>query len=318
LLHDHVVHFYKRDDELADTVSGYLIDALRTGGVAVIIATPSHEAAFEAQMAAAGVNTASARARGALVHIDARETLSRFLVDGRPDPERFDEAVGGEIRAALARAQPVHAYGEMVDLLWQAGQVGAAMDLEMLWSELGRKIPFSLFCSYHCESICGAEQLETLDRVCSLHSAVIGRRETGRSVEASRSFSADLRSPRRARRFATEAMQPWADDDLIADAAAVITELATNAIVHAASAFTVTVQALTDGVRLSLLDSNPHRPLPREPAQMSTSGRGLRMVASLARDWGSDIRPDGKLVWAELASGTPTKRLLAQLDSRAP
>ena len=53
--------------------------------------------------------------------------------------------------ASLASAkaeQPVCVFGEMVWLLWDAGQVNAAIEVETLWNELGHQYPFSLLCAY--------------------------------------------------------------------------------------------------------------------------------------------------------------------------
>ena len=41
----------------------------------------------------------------------------------------------------------------------------------------------------------------------------------------------------------------------------------------------------------------------RERNPHALSGRGLRLIAAVARAWGIDYGPDGKTVWAELALG---------------
>ena len=47
----HVVQFYGRDEELAERVTGYLLGALASAGVAIVIATPEHRNEFEARLA---------------------------------------------------------------------------------------------------------------------------------------------------------------------------------------------------------------------------------------------------------------------------
>jgi hypothetical protein len=42
----------------------------------------------------------------------------------------------------------VRVFGEMVSLLWDAGLIDAAVELEVLWNELGVQYPFSLLCAY--------------------------------------------------------------------------------------------------------------------------------------------------------------------------
>jgi len=171
---DHVVHFYALDDELAERVASYLADAIQAGGVAIGVATAHHRAAFEARLSSVGVDVTAARARGTLILLDARETMTGFLVDGRPDPVRFHSVIGDLIRGATETGRPVHAYGEMVSLLWDSGQVNAAVELERLWNELGRQLAFSLFCAYRFESVSTDDRVDALRDVCRLHSAVVG------------------------------------------------------------------------------------------------------------------------------------------------
>jgi anti-sigma regulatory factor (Ser/Thr protein kinase) len=79
----------------------------------------------------------------------------------------------------------------------------------------------------------------------------------------------------------------------------VVSELATNAIVHAESRFEV---AVIPGppIRVEVTDASLQPPV-MEPATVDfTSGRGLRLVAACADEWGYELLPDGKVVWARL------------------
>jgi hypothetical protein len=72
------------------------------------------------------------------------------MVEGWPDDELFAKAVNPVLKKATG-GRPnriVRAYGEMVDVLWQAGQMDAAIRLEILWNELARNHSFSLLCGY--------------------------------------------------------------------------------------------------------------------------------------------------------------------------
>jgi hypothetical protein len=77
-------------------------------------------------------------------------------------------------------------------------------------------------------------------------------------------------------------------------------ELAANAIVHARSPFSVTVDAHSSGVRLSVRDSSAVRPTVRPCDPRAESGRGLLLVAALSADWSVVVTADGKTVWADL------------------
>src|ERR1041384_652876 len=111
---DHVVQFYEREQDLVVGVSRYLCAAVEAGEVVILIATPAHCAAFQAELTAGGVDVAAARDAGRFLEFDAAETLARFSSDGRVDPESYFAVIGTVVRQAVATGRPVRAYGEMV------------------------------------------------------------------------------------------------------------------------------------------------------------------------------------------------------------
>ena len=79
-----------------------------------------------------------------------------------------------------------------------------------------------------------------------------------------------------------------------------VTELAANAVRHAASHFTVKVDRIDGEIRVEVSDIGPGRPAVRSPEPTEPSGRGLRIVQALARAWGVVPAPPGevgKTVW---------------------
>jgi anti-sigma regulatory factor (Ser/Thr protein kinase) len=295
--HDHVVQFYASDAELFERVGSHLADALRSGAVAIVLASPRHAHGFAAWMAASGVDVDAAVAEGAYRVLDAAETLERFLVNGHPDARRFGDVVGEHVRSAAATGRPVYAYGEMVALLWDDGRVNAAIELETLWNDLGLSVPFSLFCAYPSSSVTGEAQAELLSQVCCLHTAVVGADAQHRST---RQFDASSSAPCAARRFVVAALEGLACDELIGDAALIVTELATNAVVHARSDFTVAIASSGGAVRIEVRDASSHAPTTRVSSPSTTGGRGLSIIDTLASAWGVLRAGDGKVVWAQL------------------
>ena len=73
---------------------------------------------------------------------------------------------------AGGRKGPVRVYGEMVALLWEAGLVTAAIDVEALWNEIAARYSFSLLCGYPAASVAGPEHADALALVCGAHSDV--------------------------------------------------------------------------------------------------------------------------------------------------
>ncbi len=82
-------------------------------------------------------------------------------------------------------------------------------------------------------------------------------------------------------------------------ASLVVTELATNAVLHAGGLVSVRIWYDSNRLRLEVADASGTLPEPGTPGNMS--GRGLQIVIALADAWGAVPRPGGKVVWAELA-----------------
>jgi MEDS: MEthanogen/methylotroph, DcmR Sensory domain len=170
----HAVLFYTGDGELAGTVSGHLLRTLRQGGAAIVIATPAHRRMIAERLARAGFDVPAAGAAGTYVALDALETMTRFMVSGWPNAASFWRTISPLVRQAAGTGRPVCAFGEMVALLWDSGQVNAAIEVEAMWNELAAQYPFSLLCGYPVESVGGAEHQDALAEVCRLHAAVAG------------------------------------------------------------------------------------------------------------------------------------------------
>lgn len=81
-----------------------------------------------------------------------------------------------------------------------------------------------------------------------------------------------------------------------------VSELVTNALLHALPPLEVRVQALgAAGVRIEVFDGSRDKlPSRDELALDADNGRGLEIIAALASRWGTESTSSGKLVWAEL------------------
>jgi hypothetical protein len=319
--HRHVVQFYDHDEELAENAGDYLAGAIAEGGAAVVVATPGHCAGFEARLAAGGVDVGAARRDGSLVCLDATRVAPGLTRAGRIDLAAFGTQFRPAILAAGEASGPVRVYGEVVALLWAAGQVNAALELEGLWNELGQQIPFSLFCGYPRELVQSSQHQGAVAEVCRLHTAVVGRPMagvpvTGPSVasgsaagdrlrrvhwaDVTRTFAGSREDTRAARGFALGMLEPWCGEQLAADTALVVTELATNAVLHAGSAFSVSLALSGGAIRISVSDTLPLGANGVDQHLAAVSGHGLGVVAAMATRWGVESVPSGKAVWAEL------------------
>ncbi len=107
-----------------------------------------------------------------------------------------------------------------------------------------------------------------------------------------------------ARRFVTSTLDGWGTAG-IEDAALLTSELATNAVIHAKSSYTVTIKLLADRVRIGVVDASPVAPRRCHYGATSSTGRGLGMVADLSEAWGVEPAQGGKCVWFEMSLVRP-------------
>jgi anti-sigma regulatory factor (Ser/Thr protein kinase) len=134
--------------------------------------------------------------------------------------------------------------------------------------------------------------------------------ESTQRTELTLSFPAERHSPGRARRLIACELRRWGHHEaLVDDAVLVVSELASNAVIHACSPFTVSIQSRDSLLRIAVRDAVPvpaaangHRGL------LVRAPHGLAAVQALADQWGVEPTADadgkgkskGKIVWAEL------------------
>jgi anti-sigma regulatory factor (Ser/Thr protein kinase)/CheY-like chemotaxis protein len=123
-----------------------------------------------------------------------------------------------------------------------------------------------------------------------------------RTVDAATArLSPEAPSARQARRFVDETLRRWDCDELLDTVELLVSELVTNAVIHARSDVDVSVQLLPDRVRIEVCDQSPDGIHRRDATADVSSGRGISMVESLSLAWGVTTRRTGKAVWFEVA-----------------
>jgi anti-sigma regulatory factor (Ser/Thr protein kinase) len=110
-----------------------------------------------------------------------------------------------------------------------------------------------------------------------------------------------------ARRFVRETLASVGGEALIDNAELAVSELVTNATLHARTPMTIGLARTPAGrLRLSVRDHSTVAPQPRAYALTATTGRGLRLVEAVSLAWGVDPVPAGdgagKVVWCEPAA----------------
>lgn len=117
-------------------------------------------------------------------------------------------------------------------------------------------------------------------------------------MSATQQFPCEVASVRAARRFVVDAVGDIGQEHREA-IELMVSELATNCIRHADSPFTIIVDATDEAVRVEVVDTGGGQPAVQNPDVRSPSGRGLRIVETLADAWGIEAHRSGggKAVW---------------------
>lgn len=302
---EHQVAAYDDAAALVHRAARFISESL-ADGIPVVMASPSaHHRAIVARLTEMGTDPVRAVRDGSLVVLDADETLTGFMVDGRPDPDRFDELVASVLPA---EGGPASVFGEMVAVLWERGDVVAAIELERLWNTALAARPIRLLCAYPGELLAGAG-LEEVAQMCELHDHVSligahpGAGEMPTGADAARS-SVHLPVPAAiasVRHFVSDALTGWGLQNLVGDAALITSELATNAITHGSSPFRTSLVRADGVVRVSVEDGCRAWPRRHKAEPGDQDGRGMAIVATLSQRSGCDSTPHGKVAWAELS-----------------
>ena len=310
---EHAVVFYDHDPEAVEAVAEYVAEGLRQGEPVVVIATEEHREAFDLALLGFGADPEWARATGQYQALDAAATLRTFMVRGLPDPELFEASVGGVVRAAGRGGAKVRAFGEMVALLWDEGNVVGAIALEALWNGLAQRLDFFLLCAYPTRAL-GTGSLAEVTCVCDLHSEVLP--PSRYEVPFTGSVAPDLRQRSEvfvpvpeavgaARRLVANTLESWGVGHLVWEAALVTSELATNALRHGGSPFRAVVDRRAGVVRIAVEDAGPGLPERRTAAPHDFGGRGMLILDRLCHRWGVERHRTGKTIWAELLLSAP-------------
>ena len=106
---------------------------------------------------------------------------------------------------------------------------------------------------------------------------------------------------------------PLIPTERVEDVLLLVSEVVTNAVMHAGTAVRVTALAAAGRVLVAVTDDDPgHAPCRVERGAMATSGRGLRLVELLASSWGVEVGETSKVVWFEAVYRAETIDLRAE------
>jgi hypothetical protein len=172
---DHVVQLYQDEAFLSRAVCRFAGAALANGEGVILVPTAEHWNAFLPRLEAEGVDVKAARNCGQLTVVDADELLPRFMPHAMPDGPVF-LGLAGEIIArtrGAGRYSKVRWWGEMVNVLWERGDVAASMNLEDLFDRVAHEQDIAIFCSFVMDNFDGEIHTHMLPRLGENHSHLI-------------------------------------------------------------------------------------------------------------------------------------------------
>ena len=174
----HEAGFYSDDRSAVDDLTQFIGAALKTGHAAIVVATKLHRESLLPRLQAYGLDIGAAIEQGRYIALDATDTLSTFMLDGMPDLVQFTKLFGDLVvtasKAAKGGPNRVALFGEMCHLLWEQGNVEAAIQVEKLGKQLVRTYDVDVLCGYSLGSVHQMDS-RTLQRICAEHSAVHSR-----------------------------------------------------------------------------------------------------------------------------------------------
>jgi len=172
---DHIVQLYQDQQFLNRAVCRFAAGAIANGEGVILVPTSAHWEAFRPRLEAEGVDVKAAQNRGQLTVVDADETLPRFMRDSMPDAPVFLGLAANVIANSRdgERYPKVRWWGEMVNVLWEQGNVAASMGLEDQFHHLAHHHEIAIFCSFVMDNFNSEVHSRLLPRLGQNHSHLI-------------------------------------------------------------------------------------------------------------------------------------------------
>ncbi|MGH8317711.1 MAG: MEDS domain-containing protein [Steroidobacteraceae bacterium] len=172
---DHIVQLYQDQQFLNRAVCRFAAGAIANGEGVILVPTAAHWEAFRPRLEAEGVDVKDAQGSGQLTVVDADELLPRFMKDAMPEAPVFLGLAGDVIGKARGEAQypRIRWWGEMVNVLWEQGNVTGSMNLEDQFDRLAKHQEIAIFCSFVMDNFDSEVHSRLLPRLGQNHSHLI-------------------------------------------------------------------------------------------------------------------------------------------------
>lgn len=172
----HAVQFHKDGAAFLDEI-GELVDAtMKVGNPAVVVADEATRMGVAQRLKRWGWDLTSLTRRGQYISQESTGGLSQMMRDGQPDRAILAEIIDNleRARAAFSEGAPrrLTVFGDIAAPLCRDGHVEAALEIERIWDDLTRTLPFFTVCSYPADCFAHAAWEGRLGSLCAVHGAV--------------------------------------------------------------------------------------------------------------------------------------------------
>lgn len=170
----HFAQLHRDIEALTESVFAFLEAGLRAGNSLLIIAPASRIERLFDRLAMGRVHPKSLSDSGQLAVMDSGPILDKLRSNGQSEWAHFR----GMLSPVLSRLRPhgrgTRIYAELANVLWEAGETGAAIRLEDLWNTLAGAHAFSLFCGFTIDTHCEHAYAAPLEELGRTHSDILG------------------------------------------------------------------------------------------------------------------------------------------------
>ena len=237
---------------------------------------------------------------------DDYRLLVRLALDGNSGFEVVAEAA--TVAAGVEECRRLQPDLVLLDLVMPPDDVIASIPAFHAASARSALVVVSAFPDHELSAVAATGSLAHLSKdvppsriaaELALVTGVLGAADAARRTASTR-LAADARSAATARHFVDTALRSWDCNDLLDVVTLLVSELVTNAVIHAGSEVEVEVRLAGGRVRVDVVDRSTEVVKRRDAEDDDQSGRGMDLVEALASAWGIDLVPGGKSVWFEI------------------
>jgi hypothetical protein len=188
----HFAQFHRDNDALTESAFVFLEAGLRNGNSLLVVAPATRVDQLFDRLARGRFHPKSLVDSGQLAVMESTPIIDRLVSNGSTEWARFRAMLTPVLARLRPRGRGTRIYGEIANVLWEAGETDAAIRLEDFWNALAGAHAFSLFCGYTMDTQCERAYAAPLEELGRTHSHIVGSREDEELGAALERASRDL------------------------------------------------------------------------------------------------------------------------------